>query len=112
MSDVDERAAAMAERLARRWQENPEEHMQANSYGLVDYCSPEDATAQARWWLAAIVEELGITSEDVDLLRRNFDLSDDEWATADERAARLLADALDTLLRAARPTSGEGTDGP
>jgi hypothetical protein len=44
----------MVERLAERWQtEGPQ-----GDWGLLDYCDPDDADREARWWLRAIAEEI------------------------------------------------------
>ena len=44
-------AEALVEQFAQRWQENAAEHMDPASFGMADYSVPEDARAQARWWL-------------------------------------------------------------
>jgi hypothetical protein len=102
MSDVDERA----ERLCEAVDVVIGRILQAQA-------DVTRATPIASDFCAAIVEELGITSEDVDLLRgeatmRGFMAMEDDESPLDRKkqaALNTLADALDVLLRAARPTS-------
>jgi len=61
----------------------------------------EEAKSDARALLTGIVEELGITSEMVELI--HMEATEAFEATCVNDHTLLAADALDTLLRAAQP---------
>jgi hypothetical protein len=90
MSDVDERVERLLDVVNM-----PPRHL--------------DDDAHAKRVLTALVEELGITSEMVRELREiaseaGIAEGGGPWPIVPNRALTGIADALDTLLRAARPT--------